>query len=65
MAAVTITVLRLCYVAALEKSGYMLETPWISPYCRTRGSDNRVSADNQQESSRLWREILRDYTPDV
>src|SRR5258708_284519 len=47
MAAVTITVLR--WIAALVKSGYMLEHPSISQYLRANEGDNLWSADNQQE----------------
>jgi hypothetical protein len=47
MAAVTITVLR--WIAALVKSGYMLEHPSISQYFRANEGDNLWSADNQQE----------------
>src|ERR1700730_13001236 len=47
MAAVTITVLR--WIAALVKSGYMLEHPSISQYLRHNEGDNLWSADNQQE----------------
>ena len=51
MAAVTITVLR-C-IAALVKSGYMLEHPSISQYLRPNEGDNLWSADDQQERSVL------------
>ena len=64
MAAVTITVLR--WIAALVKSGQMLEHPSISQYVRLAECDNLSSADNQQERPLFQRSgILRDHTPDV
>ena len=53
-------------IAALVKSGYMLEYPRISQYSGTNWSDNLWSADNQQERPLVHTSgILRDYTPDT
>ena len=49
-------------IAALEKSGYMLETPRIPRYCNC--SDNATGADNQQERLLDVSRILRGHTPD-
>ena len=51
-------------IAALEKSGYMLETPSIPRYQCNSSGDNATGADNQQERLLDASRILRDHTPD-
>ena len=54
-------------IAALEKSGYMLEYPRIPHYRARRGlGDNVTGADNQQERpAGKPVGILRGHTPDI